>query len=53
MNQNNEKQEEDEEYCNPEPPIEIINSKKDDLIGSTMFSKHWLLNLLINLIKVI
>ena len=41
------------EYVNPEPPPEIAKIKKEDQIGNTLFSKHWLCNLLLKLIKVI
>lgn len=40
------------EYVNPEPPPEIAQIKKEDQIGNTLFSKHWLCNLLLKLIKV-
>ncbi len=40
------------DYSNPEPPLEIVNIRKDDLIGGTMFSKHWLFEFLLKLIKV-
>lgn len=39
------------EYVNPEPPPEIAKIKKEDQIGNTLFSKHWLCNLLLKLIK--
>ncbi len=40
-------------YVNPEPPPEIVKIQKEDLIGETLFSKHWLFELLLSLIKVI
>jgi hypothetical protein len=43
----------DNSYVNPEPPPEIIKIQKEDLIGETMFSKHWLFELLLTIIKVI
>ena len=42
----------DNSYVNPEPPPEIIKIQKEDLIGETMFSKHWLFELLLTIIKV-
>jgi hypothetical protein len=36
---------------NPEPPPEIVINK-EDLIGDTLFSKHWLFEILLKLIKV-
>lgn len=42
----------DTESWNPEPPPEIVNINKDDLIGDTLFSKHWLFEVLLKLIKV-
>jgi hypothetical protein len=42
----------DSESWNPEPPPEIVNINKDDLIGDTLFSKHWLFEVLLKLIKV-
>ena len=41
-----------ENLFNPEPPLEIAQIQKEDLIGDTMFSKHWLFMLLLKLIKV-
>ena len=41
------------EYVNPEPPPEIVQINKEDLIGNTLFSKHWLCELLLKLIKVL
>ena len=38
-------------YVNPEPPAEL-SQMKQDLIGDTMFSKHWLCEFLLKLIKV-
>ena len=40
------------EYVNPEPPPEITKIKNEDLIGETLFSKTWLCELLLKLIKV-
>ena len=41
------------DYVNPEPPPEISQVEQEDLIGNTLFSKHWLCELLLKLIKVI
>ncbi len=41
---------------NPEPPAELMKHKElieADTIGSTVFSKHWLITTLMKLIKVI
>lgn len=40
------------ESWNPEPPPEIVKIQKEDLIGNTLFSKHWLFEFLLKLIKV-
>ena len=40
-----------DDYANPEPPAEI-NKFTEDLIGNTLFSKHWLCELLLKIIKV-
>lgn len=40
---------------NPEPPAELLGHKElieADTIGSTVFSKHWLISTLMKLIKV-
>lgn len=37
---------------NPEPPPEIVKINREDLIGDTLFSKHWLFEVLLKLIKV-
>ena len=42
----------DDPYVNPEPPQEIQEIQQADLIGNTMFSKHWLFGLLLKLIEV-
>ena len=39
-------------YANPEPPPEIQRIQQDDLIGNTMFSKHWVFGVLLQLIEV-
>ena len=39
------------DYVNPELPAEI-RKFKEDLIGETLFSKHWLCELLLKIIKV-
>ena len=39
-------------FYNPEPPPEIVKIQNEDLIGNTLFSKHWLFELLLKLIKV-
>lgn len=41
-----------DESWNPEPPPEIMKFNKEDLIGDTLFSKHWLFEVLLKLIKV-
>jgi hypothetical protein len=41
-----------ENLFNPEPPLEIAQIQKEELIGETMFSKHSLFMLLLKLIKV-
>lgn len=41
-----------DESWNPEPPPEIMKINKEDLIGDTLFSKHWLFEVLLKLIKV-
>lgn len=40
-----------DESWNPEPPPEIIQIQKEDLIGETLFSKHWLCEVLLKIIK--
>ena len=44
----------EETYTNPEPPNELMSNEliHADMIGDTMFSKHWLFTTLMNLIKV-
>jgi hypothetical protein len=39
------------DYVNPELPAEI-KVIKEDLIGETLFSKHWLCELLLKILKV-
>lgn len=45
----------EETYTNPEPPKELISDEliHADMIGDTMFSKHWLFTTLMNLIKAV
>jgi len=45
----------EERYTNPEPPKELMSNEvfHADMIGDTMFSKHWLFTTLMNLIKVL
>ncbi|CAF0786736.1 unnamed protein product [Brachionus calyciflorus] len=42
-----------DESWNPEPPPEIVKIQKEDLIGDTLFSKHWLCEILLKIIKQI
>lgn len=42
-----------DESWNPEPPPEIIQIQKEDLIGETLFSKHWLCEVLLKIIQKI
>lgn len=42
-----------DESWNPEPPPEIIQIQKEDLIGDTLFSKHWLCETLLKIIRKI
>jgi hypothetical protein len=39
------------DYVNPEPPAEI-KKIKEDLIGETIYSKHWLCEFLLKVLKV-
>ncbi|KAK2157414.1 hypothetical protein LSH36_192g03023 [Paralvinella palmiformis] len=45
----------EERYTNPEPPKELMSNEvfHADMIGDTMFSKHWLFTTLMNLIKAV
>lgn len=46
--------EDDEPTVNPEPPRELAEGHliDEEMIGSTVFSKHWLFTTLMNLIQV-
>ncbi len=43
---------EQKQSWNPEPPSEILNIENEDLINETLYSKHWVFELLLKLIKV-